>query len=205
MENKVEEPAVRYNYISQEVYLERERAAEEKHEYYQGEVFAMSGPSFNHHEIFSNVFGQLCSKLDGTECKPYGSGLRIHIPANTWYTYPGISIVCGKKETIDDKKDTATNPTVIIEILSKTTRNYDRGNKFAFYRQIATLKEYILIDAESTSVEQFSKEDDGTWLLTGYKNINSLFAIPVLNLPLTLSLIYKDEIFHNFYTTIFSN
>jgi len=195
MENKVEEPALKYNYISQETYLEQERASAEKHEYYQGEIFAMSGASFNHNDIFSNIFGQLSSKLDGSECKPYGSDLRIHIPANTLYTYPDISVICGKKESTDDNRDTATNPTVIIEILSTSTRNYDRGNKFAFYRQIATLKEYILIDSESISVEQFSKGEDDRWFLTEYKNINSLFTIPVLNLSFKLSLIYKDVSF----------
>jgi Uma2 family endonuclease len=192
MENIVEEPALKYNYIPEKEYLEKERAAIEKHEYCQGEIFAISGASFNHNDIFSNTFGELSAKLNGIECKPYGSDLRIHIPANTLYTYPDISIICGKKETTDEKLDTATNPTVIIEILSASTRNYDRGNKFAFYRQIKTLKEYILIDSESISVEQFSKGEDEKWVLTEYKNINSLFTILTLNLSLKLSIIYKD-------------
>jgi len=88
MENKVEEPALKYNYISEEEYLEMGRAATEKHEYYQGEVFAMSGASANHNIVFSNLFGEIFHKLKGKGCKPYGSYLRIHIPKNTLYTYP---------------------------------------------------------------------------------------------------------------------
>jgi len=195
MENMVEEPVLQYNYISPEDYLQAERVAAEKHEYYRGEVFAMSGASLNHNDIFSNVFGELAAALNGSNCKPYGSDLRIHIPANTLYTYPDISVICGKTETTDDKLDTVTNPAVIIEILSATTRNYDRGNKFALYRQIPTLKEYILIDSENISVEQFSKTADVSWILTEYKNINSSFTIPALQLSLSLASIYKGLIF----------
>ena len=148
MENIVNEPALKYNYISPDEYLAGERAALEKHEYYQGEVFAMSGASLQHNVIFSNLFTDIGSKLKGKGCKPYGSDLRIHIPRNTLYTYPDISIICGEAHLTDNEFDTATNPTVIIELLSKSTRNYDKGEKFTLYRDIDALKEYILVDTE---------------------------------------------------------
>jgi Uma2 family endonuclease len=95
MENKiVKEPALSYNYITKEDYLQKERAAFEKHEYYQGEIFAMSGASLEDNEIFSNLFTDIGYKLKGKNCKPFGSDLRIHIPKNTLYIYPDITIIC---------------------------------------------------------------------------------------------------------------
>jgi Uma2 family endonuclease len=93
MENIVNDPALQYNYISADDYLKAERDAVEKHEYYQGEIFAMSGASVKHNRIFSNFFGELSYKLKGKGCVPYGSDLRIHIPENTLYTYPDVSII----------------------------------------------------------------------------------------------------------------
>ncbi len=99
---EVNEPAIAYSKqkVSIEEYLETENAAFEKHEYYQGEIFAMSGAKVPHNEIFTNLFSALVIKLKGKKCRPYGSNLRIHIPSNTLFTYPHISIVCGKIETL---------------------------------------------------------------------------------------------------------
>ncbi len=107
------------HYISEKDYLDAERLALDKHEYYQGEIFAMSGASLPHNKIFSNTFSDIFTKLKGKKCQSFGSDLRIHIPKNTLYTYPDISIICGEIETTDDKFDTITNPSVIIEILSR--------------------------------------------------------------------------------------
>lgn len=178
------------NYISEKDYLEAERKAFEKHEYYKGEIFAMSGALLPHNEIFSNLFGELASKLKGKNCKPYGSDLRIHIPANTLYTYPDISIICGEVETTDDQFDTATNPSVIIEILSKSTRDYDKGSKFTLYRAIKTLKEYILVDSTDISVEKFVRNDDNSWQLTEYKSLTDAFKVNTIDVDLALSDIY---------------
>ncbi|MEO6254459.1 MAG: Uma2 family endonuclease [Ferruginibacter sp.] len=153
MENIVNDPALQYNYISADDYLKAERDAVEKHEYYHGEVFAMSGASVNHNRIQVNLIGELHTKLKGKGCQPYGSDLRIHIPENTLYTYPDISVFCASLDLTDNNFDTATNPTVLIEILSKSTRNYDILSKFKLYRDIKRLKTYILIDSLSFSVE----------------------------------------------------
>jgi Uma2 family endonuclease len=192
MENIVEEPALRYNYISAEEYLQTERAATEKHEYYQGEIFAMSGVSLKHNIIFSNFFTDIGSKLKGKGCRPYGSDLRIHIPKNTLYTYPDISIICGDPDLTDDHFDTATNPSVIIELLSKSTRNYDKGEKFTLYRDIDSLKEYILVDTEKIYVEKHIRNADNSWQLTDYKSLDNSFTITTVDLQLFLKDIYKD-------------
>lgn len=192
MENIVKEPALSYNYISQEEYLETERAALEKHEYYQGEIFAMSGASVNHNIISVNLISELKTKLKGNGCRLYGSDLRIHIPKNTLFTYPDISIICGNPNLTDDKFDTATNPSVIIELLSKSTRNYDMGQKFTLYRDIESLQEYILIDTEKIYVEKHIRNADNSWQLTDYRSQDNSFEISTIGLIFLLKDIYED-------------
>ncbi|MBK8521377.1 MAG: Uma2 family endonuclease [Ferruginibacter sp.] len=191
MKNIVDDPAVKYNYVSQEVYLETEREALEKHEYYQGEIFAMSGASARHNRIFTNLFIDIGIKLKGKGCLPYGSDLRIHIPKNTLYTYPDISIICGEMEFTDDKLDTVTNPSVIIELLSNSTRNYDKGEKFTLYRDITSLQEYILIDTEKIHVEKHIRNADNSWQLTDFKSIENSFTISTIQLSFLLEDIYE--------------
>jgi Uma2 family endonuclease len=191
MENIVNEPVVKYNYISPEEYLEAETNASEKHEYYQGEIFAMSGASSEHNEIYSNVFTDIGSKLKGKGCKPYGSDFRLHIPKNTLYTYPDIMIICGKPELTNEKFHTATNPSVIIELLSKSTRNYDKGEKFTLYRDIDSLKEYILIDTEKIFVEKHIRNADNSWQLTDYRSLENSFIIETVNCSILLNDIYE--------------
>ncbi len=180
------------NYISEKEYLEAERVAFEKHEYYKGEIFAMSGASLPHNQIFSNLFLGVGLKLKGKNCRPYGSDLRIHIPLNSLYTYPDISIICGDPITTDDHFDTATNPSVIIEILSKSTKDYDKGSKFTLYRDIESLKEYILVDSTNISVEKFIRNTDNSWQLTEYKLLTDTFSINTIDISLSLSDIYED-------------
>ena len=177
-------------YITAEDYLYHERKAETKHEYFQGEIFAMSGASFVHNTIFSNTLADLVTKLKGKKCSAFGSDLRVHIPKNTLYTYPDITVICDKIENTDDSFDTAKNPTVIFEILSKSTRNYDKGQKFTLYRDIETLKEYILIDSENISVEKFSKNEDNSWTLTEYKNLDDVFHIKAIEVSIALNDVY---------------
>ena len=135
---EVKEPAIAYSKqkISIEEYLEMENASTEKHEYYKGEIFAMSGTKMPHSIISKNLLGTLFNKLKGKECQPYGSAVRIHIEANTLFTYPDIVIICGETITRNNDDYNVLNPTVIIEILSNSTKNYDRGEKFKLYRDI---------------------------------------------------------------------
>ncbi len=191
MENTVNEPALKYNFITAEEYLTEERAALDKHEYYEGEVFAMSGASLKHNVIFSNLFTDIGSKLKGKGCRPYGSDLRIHIPKNTLYTYPDISIICGEADLTDKEFDTATNPSVIIELLSKSTRNYDKGEKFTLYRDIDSLKEYVLVDTEKIYVEKHIRNADGSWQLTDYRSLENSFTIESIQITILLMNVYE--------------
>lgn len=194
MENEVKEPAPKYSFISPEDYLTMERSSDQKHEYFKGEVFAMSGASIAHNSLFHNVYGKLFNHLKGSDCKPYGSDLRIHIPENSLYTYPDISIICGPPEVTDKLSDTVTNPAVIIEILSKSTADYDRGGKFTLYRSIPSLKEYVLIDSTQVSIEIFTKKDPHHWLLSEYKQMDESVLIGTIGLTILLREVYEDVI-----------
>jgi len=191
---EVNEPAVAYSKqkISIEEYLEMENAALEKHEYYTGEVFAMSGAKMPHNEIAGNLFAALHNKLRGKKCRPYNSDQRIHITANTLFTYPDISIVCGEVITLNDDKYNVLNPSVIIEVLSRKTKNYDRGEKFKLYRDILTLKEYILVDSENVHIEVFRVNENNHWELEEYNNASNHLEIKAINESILISEIYEN-------------
>jgi len=190
---EVKEAAVSYNkqHYTIEEYLEMERASNVKHEYYQGEIFAMAGANPRHNWIFTNVFGELCAQLKDDPCRPYGSDMRMHIPENTLFTYPDISIYCGDPTTIDQDEDTVIQPTIIIEILSKSTRDYDRGTKFNLYRDIPTLKEYMLIDTEKIGVEVFRINAHNQWELQESKTLQQTAQLPTVGVSLSMQNIYK--------------
>ena len=143
MDLELREPVVAYGkkYLTIEECLAFEKASEQKYEYYLGKAFAMTGASSRHNLIFSNLFIDIGGKLKGSSCKPYGSDLRIHIPDNTLFTYPDITIICGDIIPCDCDNDTAVLTSVIIEIISESNRNYDHGAKFTLYRDIPALKE----------------------------------------------------------------
>jgi len=190
---EVKEPAISYNKskISIEEYLELENTSSDKHEYYAGEVFMMSGAKLNHNLIFTNIFGLLSSTLKGKTCKPFGSDLRIHIPENSLFTYPDITIICGKTQSLNDDEMNFLNPSVIIEIASKSTRNYDRGDKFKLYRDIVSLREYIIIDSENIFIENFRLNNNNHWELEEYKTLNDILSIKTVETTIALKDIYE--------------
>lgn len=190
---EIREPVAPYKgrRVPIEEYLEMENAADEKHEYYQGEIFAMSGAKVPHNKITGNLMMRLGLRLKGKKCRPYGSDARIHIPVNTLFTYPDISIICGEVITLNDDDYNVLNPTVIIEVLSPSTRNYDRGEKFKLYRDIETLKEYILVDSESIHVEVFRLNENRHWELEEYKQLEDTIAIKAVDTTIGVEEIYE--------------
>lgn len=193
MDEIVKEPNIEYKkrHFTVAEYLEMEKASQEKHEYFQGEIFSMSGAGINHNRIFSNLFGEICDKLKGKTCEPFGSDMRMHNPNNTLFTYPDISIYCNDVKQSNADDETFIEPTVIIEILSPSTKNYDRGHKFDLYKDIPSLKEYILIDSESISVEAFYLNDKQNWELIEYKAIEDALKFVSMGFEVKLSDIYK--------------
>ena len=177
-------------HISIEEYLVAERAATEKHEYYKGEIFAMSGASIPHNRIQANIIREVGLALKGKSCDVFGSDLRIHIPSNSLFTYPDAVIVCGELETLDDAFDTILNPTAIFEILSPSTQSYDRGDKFNLYRAIPSLKEYVLIASETVGVEKYTRQENGQWLLQEWKETSDTIVLESISYSLPLVEIY---------------
>ena len=190
---EVKEPAVAYGKqkVSIEEYLEMEQSSIEKHEYYKGEIFAMSSAKMPHNTISKNLLGTLFTKLKGKKCQPYGSDVRIHIESNTLFAYPDISIICDEVITRNNDDFNVLNPVVIIEILSHSTKNYDRGEKFKLYRDIPTLKEYILIDSESIHIETFRLNEKNHWELEEYNFVTEELYVKAINEKILIADIYE--------------
>lgn len=153
--------------LSPERYLELERASESRNEFLDGKMFAMTGASARHNRIVLNAAVELQQQLGQTPCEIYASDMRVKVPAVGLYTYPDVVVVCEPPRTEDASADTLLNPRLIIEVLSPSTESYDRGKKFAHYRSLASLVEYVLISQSECRIEQFILQDDGKWVLYG--------------------------------------
>lgn len=146
-------------------YLRLEEAAATKHEFFNGEVWAMAGGSPAHAGIAANVVALLSRQLEGKPCRAFTSDLRVRVVATGLGTYPDVSVVCGKLETdpADPRAHTAINPRVLVEILSPSTENYDRGEKLGHYKHIASLAEIVLVAHDRQEIEIVRREVDGSW------------------------------------------
>jgi Uma2 family endonuclease len=173
-------------------YLESEKKSDIKHEFYKGEIFAMAGASIQHNQIASNAHVAIGSFISDKDCTIFQSDLKIHVELNSLFTYPDLSIVCGTIATLENHKDIVTNPSVLVEVLSDTTQDYDRGGKFKLYRDIPSLKEYVLISSLEVLVEKYTKQEDGTWILHEYKTLNDFFKIDVIAMQVELKGLYKN-------------
>jgi phenylacetic acid degradation protein len=190
MVNEPIEPYRRHRWTVEE-YLEMEKTSRDKHEYYRGEVFAMAGPKIPHVIITGNLFGMLFQRLKGKPCKPYNSDLRVHVEKNELFTYPDLSIVCGESLTRDGDEWNLVNPSVLIEVLSPSTRKYDMGEKFELYKGLDSLREYILVDSKAIWVEIFHKTAGG-WVSDKYNQLTDDLIIKTADVSLPLREIYED-------------
>ena len=175
---------------SEEQYLALERQAETRSEYFEGEIFAMGGASRQHNLIVGNVFAVLHAQLAGRDCEVYASDMRVRIPATGLHTYPDLAVVCGGPEFHDSELDTLINPTLIIEVLSESTADYDRGRKFGHYRTIESLAEYVLLEQDRVHVEQAIRQADGRWLLSEIEDRRSTVAFSSIDCELLLADAY---------------
>lgn len=177
-------------YFTPEEYLELERQAEYKSEYFNGEIFAMGGASPRHVLIVTNVVAELRSQLKKQPCTVYSTDLRVRVSPTGLYTYPDVVVVCGKPLFSDERKDTLTNPTLIVEVLSKSTKDYDRGDKFEQYRTLDSLKEYVLIAQDRYHTEHHVRQMDNTWLLSETNRIEDSIELISIGCHLELVEIY---------------
>jgi Uma2 family endonuclease len=179
-------------YVTPEEYLELEPKAEFKSEYFNGEIFAMGGASPRHVLIVTNLVINLGTQLMGKSCGVFASDLRIKIPVTGLYTYPDVVVLRDKPQYDDKQKDTIINPTVIVEVLSKSTKDYDRGEKFEHYRSIESFTDYVLVAQDKFHVEHFSRQTDGSWLLKETNDIESSVKLGTIACELKLTDIYAN-------------
>ncbi|XXT24328.1 Uma2 family endonuclease [Sorangium sp. So ce429] len=146
-------------------YLDQERASPTKHEFLNGEIFAMAGGTPEHARLCASVGAELRAQLRGRPCAVYSADLRVRVQTTGLSTYPDVSVVCGKLERDLEDKDAALNPSVLVEVLSDSSEAYDRGQKFAHYRHIPSLREYVLVSQHEPRIEVFHHNEDDSWTL----------------------------------------
>jgi len=185
---------LKHRYTPEE-YLEFERNAEYKSEYFDGEIFAMAGASERHNLISGNVFAALHAQFRKRPCKVYSNDMRLKVSPTGLYTYPDIAAVCGQAMFDDEYKDILLNPAVIMEVLSKYSEDYDRGEKFKNYQTIESLEEYLLISQEKVHIEHYVRQPNRQWLFSEIDNIRKSVILTSINCKLRLTDIYdKVEI-----------
>jgi Uma2 family endonuclease len=172
-----------------EEYLALERKAEYKSELINGEIYAMSGGSKEHNRITLNLATVLTQQFKGRPCDVFSSDMRVKVSPTGAYTYPDVVAVCGGSTFEDDKLDTLTNPTVIAEVLSPSTEAYDRGEKFAHYRRLPSLQEYLLISQDRVSVEHYLRRGS-EWILTDFRDLEDTLRLPTIDCSVPLREIY---------------
>ena len=183
--------ATQQRYYSTEEYLELEEAAENKSEYINGEIFPMAGGSTNYNQIAGNFYTELSVAFKKLDYRVFMSDVRLWIPKRRIYTYPDVMLVAGKPEYYNNRTDTITNPQLIIEVLSPSTKGYDQSKKFEGYRTIPTFQEYLLIDQTRIYIEHYQKTDDKQWSFRDYDESDVTLGLASVSLEISISDIYN--------------
>ena len=186
-------------YLTPEEYITLERktipdAETIRSEYFRGEIIAMSGASFAHNLITSNLLAGLHTHLRGSGCVAFANEMRVSIPSIKSYFYPDVGVVCDEPRFEDDVFDTLLNPIIIVEVLSPSTEAFDRGDKFAHYRQLHSLQEYILVSQDKVHVEHYAR-DAAQWILTDFQDLEHDLPLPSIQCELPLQEIYERVTF----------
>lgn len=176
--------------FSADEYLRLEREAQTRSEFWAGEIFALAGASEKHNLIVTNLIIALGTQLRGKPCNLYANDLRVEVQAGHHYTYPDVVVTCGDEKFLDSERDTLQNPVLIIEVLSPSTAAYDRGDKFASYRTLASLQTYLLVAQDRCHLERFERQGDGHWLFSEYKDLSDMLTLGRIGCTLELREIY---------------
>ncbi|MEQ8956887.1 MAG: Uma2 family endonuclease [Coleofasciculus sp. C2-GNP5-27] len=182
-------------YYSTEEYLALEEEADYKSEYIDGQIFPMAGGSTNHNQIAGNFYAELNFAFKKLDYRVFMSDVRLWIPQRRIYTYPDVMVIAGEPDYYNNRTDTITNPQVIIEVLSKSTKGYDRSGKFRLYRTIPTLEEYLLLDQTKIYVEHFSKTDAKRWSFREYDESDQAIALSSVDFQISLADAYNKVLF----------
>ena len=180
-------PQIRY---TPEQYLEMDRKAEYRSEYVNGEILAMAGASREHNLIVTNLVREVSFALRGKPCETYSNDMRVQVN-QTRYAYPDLVVACGQPQFIDGQLDTLTNPSVIMEVLSPTTAADDRSWKFAHYRRLPTLTEYVMLSQFQPFAEHYTRQGDNQWVLTEVAGLDAVLNLASLGCALPLPAVYE--------------
>ena len=184
---------LRYSF---EDFLAAEREAEIRHEFVDGHVFDMVGATENHNIIVANLTTLLVNQMKGRPCLAYANDMKVRIDVADACKYPDVTALCGERKFYDDRRDVLLNPSLIIEVLSEATEAYDRGEKFAVYRRLPSLREYVLVSQTHWRVEVYERQPHGRWLLTEYNGADDEEPLETVDCVLSMREIYdKIELF----------
>ncbi len=178
------------NYIPPEEYLLRERDAETKSEYADGQIVAMAGASPEHDRIAGDIFGELRSQLKGASCEPFTSDVRLWAPECNRYFYPDTTVACGAQFQVLEGMESLLNASVVIEVLSPTTENFDRGRKRECYQTLESLSAYVLVAQDRPYIEVFTRLEDGDWRLHSVAGLHATLKLTTIQCEVKLSDIY---------------
>ena len=176
--------------ITEDEYLALERAADHKSEFVDGQIYAMAGGSLRHSLVAASFTTELVIQLRGGECHVFSSDARVRTSASGSYVYPDVSVLFGAPQLRKGANDILTNPKVLIEVLSPSTANYDRGKKFELYREIASLEEYVLVHTGSALVEHFARQADASWIFREYRGLEAAISIASIGCMVRLADVY---------------
>ena len=179
-------------FLTPEQYLEIERKAEFKSEYYNGEMFAMAGAREAHNLLVTALVSLLHAQLRPRPCRVYSSDMRVRVSATGLYTYPDVIAVCGDRQFLDDQRDTLLNPNLLVEVLSPSTEAYDRGRKFEHYKAIESFSEYLLISSDRVHVDLFRRQPDSDWLLKSADRLDDVLDLQSIACRLSLADLYEQ-------------
>lgn len=173
-------------------YIELEKSSEERYEYFDGEVFAMAGGSLEHLRIGKNIARHLENKLEGRSCEAFPFDMRVKVPTAPPYRYPDVTVVCGSLITEDFQGlPLLVNPLLIVEVLSPSTKDYDKDGKFLAYQSIASFQEYLLVAQDSPHVTRYVRQADNQWVRSDFIGLESSVELKSLGVTLLLSEIYQ--------------
>ncbi len=178
-------------FLTPEQYLEIERKAEYKSEYFNGEMFAMAGAREAHNLVVIHIARELDQQLRSRPCRAYPSDMRVRVSPGGLYTYPDVIALCGEPRFLDDQRDTLLNPGLIVEVLSHSTEAYDRGRKFESYKSIESLREYLLVASDRIHADLYNRQPDGRWLLTSADKLEDSLTLESVGAQLTLADLYE--------------
>ena len=173
-----------------EEYLAYERESEVKHEFFQGEIFAMAGASWQHNAINTSLTASLHPQVRAHGCHLFANDMRVRIPATTLGAYPDLVVACGDLAFEDEHGDTLTNPTLLLEVLSPSTADYDRGKKFAHYRTLPSLTTYVMVEQNEVLVEVYERQAESRWVFSEYRSLAETLELPTVGARLPLTEIY---------------